>query len=312
VSPNTGTAPQFEIAVDGLTRHEISEKSVNYLNPGQRSDILLFFPEPGLYCVLDQEGPGENTVIRDRSSKSRKLLALVIVSGGPSISVAPRTYLSNVVAEGNKNLPPMIRSALAAFDIKAFAYFPPHDPSGDLSGAAVTGHPSAIFNIHLPPADTQHADMLGRIQNDSLGPEPLAYAHDQSYTAVLGSIDEWTFGSWKGLPDKDPTTNHVFHIHVNPFQVMDIKHVTVDHPEGLSIFDASHRCTATEQTAVPFYCDQYHVFRDTMFVHREYVVIARTRYDDYIGKFVIHCHMLEHEDQGMMQNVTVVPPAEGH
>ena len=47
-------------------------------------------------------------------------------------------------------------------------------------------------------------------------------------------------------------------------------------------------------------------------VHREYVVIARTRYDDYVGDFVIHCHMLEHEDQGMMQNVTVVPPSKGH
>jgi L-ascorbate oxidase len=306
------TATQFEIAVDGLTRREIRPKKVNYLNPGQRSDVLVFFKDPGLYCVLDQDGPGENTVIQGRASKSRRLLALVVVSGGQSITVAPQDYLSKVLAEGNNNLPPAIRTSLAAFDISAFAYFPPGDPSGDLSVAEVTGHPSALFNIHLTPADDQHADMLGRIQNDALGPDPLPYAHDQGYKAILGTVDEWTFGSWKSIPHQDAAAKHVFHIHVNPFQIVDIRHVTGDQPGGVSIFDANHRCIPAEQEAVPLYCDQYHVFRDTMFVHREYLVIARTRYDDYVGKFVIHCHMLEHEDQGMMQNVTVVAPSDGH
>ena len=33
-----------------------------------------------------------------------------------------------------------------------------------------------------------------------------------------------------------------------------------------------------------------------------------TRYQRYIGEYVLHCHILEHEDQGMMQNVKVVLP----
>jgi hypothetical protein len=28
----------------------------------------------------------------------------------------------------------------------------------------------------------------------------------------------------------------------------------------------------------------------------------------YVGEFVLHCHILDHEDQGMMQNVAVVLP----
>ena len=32
----------------------------------------------------------------------------------------------------------------------------------------------------------------------------------------------------------------------------------------------------------------------------------RSRYVRYIGKFVIHCHILDHEDQGMMEVVEVV------
>ena len=37
-------------------------------------------------------------------------------------------------------------------------------------------------------------------------------------------------------------------------------------------------------------------------------MIARTRYRRDIGDFVLHCHILEHEDQGMMQNVRIALP----
>lgn len=32
-----------------------------------------------------------------------------------------------------------------------------------------------------------------------------------------------------------------------------------------------------------------------------------TRYLDYIGQFVMHCHILDHEDLGMMEVEEVVP-----
>ena len=32
----------------------------------------------------------------------------------------------------------------------------------------------------------------------------------------------------------------------------------------------------------------------------------RTRFADFIGKYVLHCHILGHEDRGMMQLVQVV------
>jgi Multicopper oxidase len=31
-------------------------------------------------------------------------------------------------------------------------------------------------------------------------------------------------------------------------------------------------------------------------------------YERYIGEFVLHCHILDHEDQGMMQNVRIDLP----
>ena len=39
-----------------------------------------------------------------------------------------------------------------------------------------------------------------------------------------------------------------------------------------------------------------------------YKIVIRTRYERYIGQFVLHCHILDHEDQGMMQNITIGIP----
>jgi FtsP/CotA-like multicopper oxidase with cupredoxin domain len=49
-------------------------------------------------------------------------------------------------------------------------------------------------------------------------------------------------------------------------------------------------------------------WRDTLFVKAGYTLYLRTRYQRYIGEYVLHCHILDHEDRGMMQNVRVVLP----
>jgi FtsP/CotA-like multicopper oxidase with cupredoxin domain len=51
----------------------------------------------------------------------------------------------------------------------------------------------------------------------------------------------------------------------------------------------------------------YHTFRDTVFVENGYQIHTRTHYDTYIGEFVLHCHILDHEDLGMMLNINIVP-----
>ncbi len=41
---------------------------------------------------------------------------------------------------------------------------------------------------------------------------------------------------------------------------------------------------------------------------KSYKIVVRSKYERYIGDFVLHCHILDHEDQGMMQNVRIVLP----
>jgi FtsP/CotA-like multicopper oxidase with cupredoxin domain len=83
-----------------------------------------------------------------------------------------------------------------------------------------------------------------------------------------------------------PPLPHVFHIHVNPFQV------TRADPQGKNEV----------------------VWKDTVLVPAGKTINIFTRYLDYIGKFVMHCHILDHEDLGMMELVEVVgeEPLPGH
>ena len=79
---------------------------------------------------------------------------------------------------------------------------------------------------------------------------------------------------------------HPYHIHVNPFEVL-----TRD-DDGKII-------------------DRY--WRDTVLVWpadagqdpADAVVEIRTRYEDFTGSFVMHCHILDHEDRGMMEKINI-------
>ena len=94
----------------------------------------------------------------------------------------------------------------------------------------------------------------------------------------LGTAEEWTV-------HEETEFTHPFHIHVNPFFVTHINGVE------LPSDDPRRR------------------WQDTIALPPGNAVKFRTRFADFAGKFVIHCHILGHEDAGMMQAVRVDPPA---
>ena len=46
--------------------------------------------------------------------------------------------------------------------------------------------------------------------------------------------------------------------------------------------------------------------KETFFVHPGERIRVAGHFSDYTGKFVIHCHMLDHEDHGLMAQFEVV------
>ena len=105
-----------------------------------------------------------------------------------------------------------------------------------------------------------------------------AFNGNVEQTMVQDSIEEWTVDNVTG-------GTHPFHIHVNPFFVTHIKGIE------LAADDPRRR------------------WQDTLALPPSDEVKFLTRFADFAGKFVIHCHILIHEDFGMMQAVEIVDPS---
>ena len=126
-------------------------------------------------------------------------------------------------------------------------------------------------------------------------------------TREVNTTDDWILTS-QGEP-------HIFHIHVNPFEVIDVQRANAN-GQLISIFNKDGTCNDSvagdQQQIANQYCGMYHTFRDTIFVENGYQIRIRTHYERYIGEYVLHCHILDHEDAGMMLNIAIVPDLNSH
>ncbi|HEX7936126.1 MAG TPA: multicopper oxidase domain-containing protein [Paraburkholderia sp.] len=291
---NGETVKQLEFAEDGLTMPTMVEKDVNSMNPGYRSDVLVAFPSPGLYCMLDEAADASATInfrTDSMKAKNRRLLALVRV--GPGVNIPNTTvgnhskywqYIRDQLVAGNADLPEPAKSDLASLNLRAFA------PTIPVDGPVANVVP-VRFDIQPPSPASPNSGLRFVINGETYDPAKVAY------TGVLGNIDQWNVST-------SFLASHVFHIHTNPFKVMDIKNAA-----GHSVFNGSGGCSAEEAaTGDHEYCNLQGVLRDTLFLKAGYTLSMRTVYQDYTGEFVMHCHILDHEDHGMMENVSVISP----
>jgi spore coat protein A, manganese oxidase len=49
--------------------------------------------------------------------------------------------------------------------------------------------------------------------------------------------------------------------------------------------------------------------KETFFLDPRDDVVVAGHFSDHLGKFVVHCHMLDHEDHGLMSQFEVVDPS---
>lgn len=110
---------------------------------------------------------------------------------------------------------------------------------------------------------------------------------------IAGNFEEWTVIN-------RTFSDHTFHIHQNPFLVTHINGIRLPVPEWHD--------TITVPAAQPQptgLTTQYPVNINTV-PHGS--ITFRTYYDPVtVGAYVMHCHMLQHEDLGMMQRVDLLP-----
>jgi FtsP/CotA-like multicopper oxidase with cupredoxin domain len=104
----------------------------------------------------------------------------------------------------------------------------------------------------------------------------------------VGSVEQWNFIN-------NNNDEHPIHIHVNDFQVM-------------HYFDPT---TGVETGVEMWGVDNANVPAPAMGAEESVIqpgaLSLRMKFDDFTGLFVMHCHRLNHEDNGLMALVNVIP-----
>jgi suppressor of ftsI len=136
--------------------------------------------------------------------------------------------------------------------------------------------PSEVQNLRV----IYFADQFPGTQNPYVGIDFLLNGQQYDVTQVNYVVDVRGVEEWRlvvGDSQHGGTEGHPFHIHVNSFEVISVNGKLLE-PGTI---------------------------KDTVWIPAESTVVIRMRFKEFTGKSVFHCHILPHEDTGMMQNFLI-------
>ncbi|MFJ7902121.1 multicopper oxidase family protein [Streptomyces sp. NPDC096198] len=159
-------------------------------------------------------------------------------------------------------------------------------PRAELATVATSGTP--VLRVSMPTAFASHEDLT---RAPVAARKTIAYTENKAgtkffingktydprrtdFTATLGTVEEWTVRN-------DTDEAHSFHVHTNPFQLMSVNGKAQPPSRG---------------------------WYDTVNVPPRGVAVLRIRFSGFTGRTVLHCHVLNHEDEGMMAVLDIVRP----
>jgi FtsP/CotA-like multicopper oxidase with cupredoxin domain len=254
-----------QIAWDGLTLHEPEATDIVLLSSGNRVELLIKAGKPGTYELLLTPGssqkpniPGMPESIPEHESElfckltgaMESMAAAGLTDEPPELQ--PRSILTLEVRGSGPEMH-MPRS-LPAFDPpilpiarkRYFRFTVARDPMNEFLSFGIDGKQ---FEVNNP-----------------------------AYRVTLGTAEEWTLVN--DCDNKLMDHAHVYHIHVNPFKVIEVNGRKLSKP----------------------------LWRDTFVLGKRSGDSLKfvSNFVDFTGKFVEHCHVLAHEDLGMMGSVEVV------
>ena len=162
---------------------------------------------------------------------------------------------------------------------------------------------------------------LGYVNPDLINDH--VYPQGPLVIAQLGTMEEWSLRNWnwggKSVANGGFFTSHPFHIHVNDYQVKQsdnelpnkrsLEDVTQLNSSGYNYVDKegdNYKLDPLVGEFVPIEDALNPSASKDLYTTGYNETTIRMLYQDFLGTYVHHCHLLEHEDAGMMQVVSVI------
>ena len=247
---HAGVAEFMDMELQGHKLHPIALDGIT-MGTIDAVDSVLLAPGNRADIIVKAGAPGEYELRKLAKTGSETLLEGMD---------EPMQVLANIIVAG----PPVEMNLPSAKDLQALAPFKPLKETPDSVVQRMT-YGSKTLADGKPATGTSIMNVNGKRFDGSV-----------DRTLKLGRVDKWILNA--GF------SKHPFHIHVNPFQVVDIK---------------NKETGRTKPGFKPYWCD-------TVVVRSDEEVTLLMHYEDFTGTFVQHCHILPHEDMGMMELVQIV------
>ena len=284
------------------------------MGAGQRADVLVQAGEPGTYLVQALAQTGSYSVTPQGIAPG---VRQAHISGDmPTPNFTENETLLTVIVDGkpmNMSLPsgplpppdglPSIDTMLAA--TPAHIRNIDFDLCGKRAGQLPPSHQLPSCNPYFQRYD---ASYWGGTDFTSLNmfrdADDVNYQKEALFNPNVPLFADMTAGTYERWTVTNRSfSDHAFHIHQNPFLVTAVNGVTMPTPEWHDTIivpaavgggNINLPCTSP---GVPAGCVTY----GTIDFITYYAL-------NTVGKLVTHCHVIEHEDVGMMQRVDINPP----
>jgi len=307
------------VAQDGLNIQEVTTLDVGQglvTGAGDRVDVMVKAGEPGTYLLraLDPTIPRSVSNIEDVDPEPRIArvgmdfpsptyplkLATIVVSGVPVEMDLPSGPLP--APSGLPSIDEMLDAEIAATRNISFELCAPG--TEDILNEEVNGVCEYYFDRYdseywggefLHTMLVRDEDDVGMPNSDPDGP-PFVYQKEGLFTPGTplftgeDAMVAGTFETWN-LVNRS-RSDHPHHIHQNPYLVTHVNGIELDKPEWHDTFivpaaDISDGGNIVDNAGTISYV---------------------TWYDPITyGNYVMHCHILTHEDIGMMQEMSLEP-----
>lgn len=135
----------------------------------------------------------------------------------------------------------------------------------------------------------------------------VAASHFEDATTffpILGRYEVWRLTNLT-------SDTHPIHVHLDPFQIISRRAIRFEIPEGGVEDFALTAAVALEpdpDDALDHRIDDNERgLKDTIRVNPSEMVEIAVRFTTYAGRYMYHCHILEHEDRDMMRPFVTMP-----
>ncbi|MFJ9558882.1 multicopper oxidase family protein [Streptomyces fuscichromogenes] len=169
-----------------------------------------------------------------------------------------------------------------------------------------TGAMPQLWEMQEVPGDTTPAEGIVQIEmpggTRTLRRTGAVFEDTTTFFAAAGTWEKWHFIS---VGPANLPIYHPMHIHLINFQVVDRRSV-----DGSGMDFATGRTTKpiTLGAAMPV-APEESGWKDTITVTANSLVTVAGRLARQTGKVMYHCHILSHEDEGMMRPFVIMPEA---